>query len=705
MLRAYGENIAAYLQRRYPHATSEQIRAFVSAEATRRLKRPVLKMIEYPSYGNANLAEKDLLNYTDQTIRHNIITPAGTLYVPPSVQESFLKRKLLDNMAFRKVQKKKMLVAQQAGDLVMAQFANNLQSQIKIETNSIPGAFGSEHNPLYDKAGYNAVTALARHSIMCGYAHVERMLEGNFYFPTLEHCINYCMQLVQVCPENLLQIALRYQLHLPAVEEVAHHFTASLRLYQRITPMLQAQLLQFLTSLSMAERTFVFYAFCLKTLLRCNDQFFRPFLSDFFHTDVAMDAAAVPDDIFKLNGDLLAMVSSLNADMIERQTVGDAVKQTPDGVRQLLAIGQHMQAKLDELGPLIATFLCVNCDVADAMAHPTMIRKTVIISDTDSVIFSTQSWVEWFVGKITFDKSAYAINGFVVMLITLSLEHVFARLSASFGAGSGDIYRIAMKNEFYYPLMMRTPVPKQYAGRAAVQEGFVLPKLKEDIKGLSFRSSAFCPETAKAGRSFVNWISDSVLAGKDLYVEECLTKVLEHELTVIKSVESGERTFLTTTPIRNEEDYADPSIAGHFYWKLWDQVFRPNFGEFVIPNKGYVLPLIGGGKILKDERFLTQLRAFDPSLYERLLEFLDASSRKVTRLIVPMTLKQIPEILRFLIDVRGIVYANSTPFIMTMKSLGIGYTDSKSKILLSDIYMKVDAECSSSMELIEFASD
>lgn len=692
VLQAYMQNTMAYLRRLHPEASIDTIRNFINDQVQTSLTRPTLKMINYPSYGNAQIETRDLLEYTD-VIRQNIITPAGVLYVRPSVKESFLKRKLLDNISARKLQKKKMLKAAVEGNLGLEQRANYLQASIKIETNSIPGAFGSAHNCLYDKPGYNAVTAISRHCIMCGYAHTEKMLEGNFYFPTVDHCINYCIQMIRLCPRDAMDVVVEFGLVVPTVKEVLDHFSQSLRLYQHVTLGVKAILTEFFTSLTPGELTFIYYAYCLKNLIMRNDHFFRPFLTEFFHTDLEIDPNVPLTDIFKLNADLLAMVSGLNSDCIQRQSVSEAVKDNNPGIRQLIAIGRHMQSKLDSIGRIISTFLRVDCDTPDAMSHPNMIRKAVIISDTDSVIFSTQHWVEWYLGKINFEKEAYAINGFVVMMLTLTLEQVFARLSTNFGAETGDIYRISMKNEFLYPLMLRTPLPKQYAGRVLVQEGFVLPKPKEDIKGLSYRDSSMCKETVTSGKNFVNWIFDTVMTKGGLTVTECLEKVLDHETRVIKSLEAGERTFVSTIPIRNESDYKKAASSNHYYWRLWDEVFRPKFGEFVIPNKGYEIPLMANGKVLKDERYLARLKDYDSSLYERLLVFMDQNPRAITRLILPMTLKQIPDIIRPIIDIRGIVYDNSTPFIVTMRALGIVWTTPKDQTLLSDIYKKDEFGC------------
>jgi hypothetical protein len=686
LLRAYVDNMTVYLQRLHPSVSIATIQEFVQADVRRSLQRPQLTMVDYPSYGNAQLATTDLLTYTE-TMRNNIVTPAGVLYMPPSVKESFLKKKLTKNMNARKIQKKVMLIAAAAGDLVNEQRANYLQASIKIETNSIPGAFGSMFNCLADVPNYNAVTAVSRHGIMIGYAHVEKLIAGNHYFPTLDHCLNYCVQMIRVCPPDVMTVVETYHLYHPSVTDVCDHFVTSLELYMRVHAEIRAILHRFIASLSAAERIFVYYAYSLKTLLMKNAAFFKPFLKEFFRTDIAYDAALDPKTIFDFNGDLLAMLSSRNADLIHRKPVAEAVTAFPDAVRQLIGIGRHMQDRLDSIGAIIATFLRVDCDTADAMQHKNMIRKAVIISDTDSVIFSTQAWVEWYAGGISFADPAYEINSFIVFLITMTLEQVFARLSTNFGIQGNDIFQIAMKNEFLYPLMLRTPLPKQYAGRVTIQEGFVLPKPKNDIKGLSFRSSTLCPETVKAGTDYVNWIFDAVMANGQIKAADCIDKALQHEKRVITSLEKGEYMFLTTTPIRQSHEYKDLAVSVHYYWRLWDEVFKPNFGEFIIPSKGYDIPVIGNGKAFTDARYLERVRDFDKALCDRLCRFLEQNTRNITRLIVPMSVKRIPSILRPIIDVRSIVYDNATPFIVTLRSLGLAYAGSKDQTLLSDIYL------------------
>ena len=686
LIAAYISNTASYLRRRYPQVTLTEILEFVKKEVNTRLRRPKMELVNYPSYGNAELISVDLLEYTKQ-FQENIVTPVGVLYMRPTKKEAFLKKKISDNLKFRKTQKKIMLEATAVGDDIIAQRSNYLQSMIKIETNSIPGAFGSPFNNLFDIPGYNAITGVSRHSIMCGYAHVERMIAGNFYLPDIDHVINYFIILCRICPKNLMEVMHKYQLHIPTIGEVCAHFTTSMKHYNLMTSELAQQLENAVACLSVAERCFVYYAYCPTNLLMRNEHYFRPFLKNFFSTTPEVRLDADPKDIFKFHGDLTAMVTSLNADIIHRLPVSDAIAQHPEGVKRLIDIAHQMDRLLDSTGDIWTTFMRVDCDTADAMSHPNMIRKAVIISDTDSVLFTTQEWISWYTQQeISFGREAYEINAFIVFLVVMTLEQIFARLSTSFGAEGADIHKIAMKNEFMYPLMLRTPLPKQYAGKVAIQEGFVLPKIKDDIKGLSFRSSKFCRETAKAGENFRNFVFDGVMKNGKIKASDLIDLIRQHEHNIMKSVEAGDRTYLTTEPVKNAGDYKEAEQSIYYNWTFWDQVFAPVFGVFVIPDKGYALPIIDGGRVFRDPAYLDRVEKFDKQMRRRLDDFFIKNKRDITTVVFPMTLKQIPEILRPIIDIRSVVFANSTPFHVTMRSLGIGYTDSNNKSLMTDTY-------------------
>lgn len=693
-LTSYVNNMVMYLRHTNPNDSEESIRKYVETTVRSNIHRPKLKQIAYPSYGDANLDHRDLLDHT-YAIAGRIVTPSGSVYKPPNETLSILKEKVTENIKRRKIIKKVMLDAKARGDEITEQRAHYQQANVKINNNSISGAMGSPFNCLYDVSGYNAITSTARHAIMCGYSHVERLIMGNNFFPDMNHVHNFVISIVGSMPsiEVLANCVNKHKLYIPTIDDVVNYLSHGMQYHMYINTV-KDQLIALITSLTKAERVFVFYALCLKNIIHYNDAYFRDFFARFFDSNVVVTDDIKPTDIFKINGDLLATVTALNAELIldpvqnpDSLSASELVDIMPEAVRKLVAISQHMNRCLDDIGDILELFVRVDMDTPDALAHPAMVRNTVIVSDTDSVIFTTQSWVEWYLGQLDFTKGAYEISAFIVLMITLSLEHVFARLSVGFGMHKDDIGKISMKNEFLYPLMLSTPSAKHYVGKITIQEGKILKKPQLDIKGVGLRGSALSKETNDATEAFANWFLNKVEKDKSITASECIFKVLEHEGRVYKSLMDGECRFLKTLPVKDKGEYTgEPADSNYFYYMLWQDVFAPDFGPFVIPNKGYVVPIIGKGKALQDETYLRGLEQKNKKLFDRLMKFVEANKRKITSIVVPPSVTLVPEVIRPLINTQKIIYTNSTPFYLLLSSLGIGTTDDDMGTTFSDLY-------------------
>lgn len=702
-LRGYLLTATAYLKRRYPLASDEVIEKFVKQQMADSIQKPIVEILNHPNPGKTVRQKLPLLTYTMKGMAQNIITPSGSVYMLPTKRESFIKKSLADKLADRKVYKKKMLNALAVGNTIDAATYNFLQASTKIFINSAPGAMKSEYNCLYDLPGYNAITSTARQSVRYGYAQVERLVEGNLYLPTYEDLVNYCLSLLRAKPDIADRVIDTYGLHLPTLEETSAHFMESLKYYTSGVPM--TKLDSFFSSFTPHERAFVVYAGSLKTLTRFNDKFFRDFFGEFFRTDMKVDDSLDPSDAAKFEDDLTAMITSLNYEDLgyqppdpdkpgeapKRNELRDAIVNNPEGARKIVAIGKHMEANLDRIAPLLTVLFRIDADIANLLSHPNMMRRCVIISDTDSVIFSTQSMVEWYSKRVTFTKPSYEINAFTVYLISRTLEHVFARLSSGFGMIGDDIKKIAMKNEFLYPIMMRTPIAKHYAGITTFQEGKLLAKPKKDIKGLQFRSSTLSAATIKAAEDFlVNDILKKVMAEGVLHADELQAKVAGFELDVYKSLAAGERAYLQTISVKPGDEYADPDRTQFFYYEMWEKVFVPRFDSIVLPNKCFKLPLRREGKCLKEPGFLEKLRDFDEGCHDRLIRFMDEIEKnKLSYLLIPPTMTVVPEIFKDLLDFRSIIYTNTHPFYLGMESLGFGYCfnpTGKPSTLVSDFF-------------------
>lgn len=697
-LRAYIDRMRDYLQLYYPEVSAAQIQQFVEQQVNQNLQSATADVLYHPVPGTTKRQSVSLLQHLQTGIAQNIIVPSGSCYMLPTVKESFLKVTLADKKKQRSVYKKAMLQALTTGDIALAENNNFLQSTTKIFLNSAPGAMGSPHNPLYDLPGYNAITSSARHSVKHGYAHVERLVEGNLYLRDYNDAVNYCLGLTGVIPQDWNNILRNYQLYLPSTEETIAYLESSIKYYTLYPP--SQQLKDFISRLTPEKRAFIFYAGNLRNLFRFNNELFREFFKTFFHIPSDFDITVDPATVFKIEHDLLAMVTSLNYELLGKDPETDnyfevekAVLQNPDGVRKIISIARHMEQQLQTIESLFVAVLRIDTDISNVQNHNNMIRRCVIVSDTDSVIFSMQSMIEWYSGEIIFKRSSYEINAFVVYLISRSLEHVFARQSCGFGMIGSDTQMITMKNEFLYPIFMRAPIKKTYAGISTIQEGKILATPKKDIKGLQFRSSVLSRETNTVAEEFVTWVLTTAMKDVKISIEDLYKKISAFELRVYNSIIAGEKTFLPTVSVKDKSDYVNSDITGYFYYELWQSVFIPEFDSIQLPNKCFKLPLKDDGRILSDPNFIKTWVETYPEIYDRYQKFRMLWPKKqISYLLLPPTLVRVPELLRSVIDIRTVISNNCQPLYLVLETLGIGLAYAKQDYLVTDFYNPTNIE-------------
>ena len=697
VLKAYIDNMVEYLHMKNPHRSREEIFAWVDKTVREKIKRPSYRHIDFPSYGNADDKTVDLLTFTNQKIGTSIITPSGTLYCTPDIKESLLKTWFADKGKERKIEKNIMMAALEKGDMITANNANLAQANIKISVNSAPGAMGSIFNVIYDLPGYNAVTAVARHGAMTGYSHVERLVEGNFYFNTVDKIINYYTRLHMVCPKNVMEIVAKYNLHVPSEQDL-YDLAMDSALWYLTEKEIGPQIQSFIRALPVASRTFCFYAMSLKPLTKYNDDFFRGWCKAFFRTDILVDPTITVKDWDAVDGDMKSMVLALNSELIRLSEVKEvplAMEKYPEGACKMIAIARHMDRCFANIQDLIKTFFVIDADIPDPMSHPKMIRKCVILSDTDSVIFTTKSMVEWYSGEINFNKSSYEINTLTVYMISKTLEHVFARMSAGMGIVGKDIGLISMKNEYMYPLMMVTPLKKTYIGLIQIQEGKILPKPKLDMKGLSFRGSDISDEVNEAFKKFVTQFFGNVQKDLHHYTPvEIIDVVVKQEQMIYKATHVDRQTrFMFPTSVKPKEEYeGDPMQTDYFYWLFWEKVFAHRYGGWDLPNKGLGASVVKNGKLFngktpESQAWLETLKKGDPESHKRLLAFQEEyPTKKLTQLLLPPDMTTIPDLLFPLVNIRKLIFENGRPFYLMLRALGLGLGTSKSMILYSDYY-------------------
>ena len=732
LFQAYLSNMTEYMQMEFPQADRNVLRTFIKTEIETRSRDmmhrldiakannedlsvarsgdqrlwPTLQMVRNVdpqaqkrghSYGNITYYEnEDLLGVVLQN-RDKIVSPFGTFYETVDRKPSFLKGMVDVKGKKRKTEKKAMLQAKKEGNKTKEIFHNNNQATIKINMNSLIGGMGSGFNFLSSIANFNSVTSIARFFIINAYAHAERFLESNFYFRTEEQLINFLITVHRKGPDPLkvIDVCNKVGIRIPEWEEVYTFLTNCLHRY--MFPTDHPTVRKILSSCHIGELAFIFYMSNMKHLVMENSDFFRDFTSKFFGAVVSPTTPNVePSELYKLDGDLVVVLSTVYHDIIPLNEKGnsisiyDTIEQYPVLAKQLVYLGQHMQRTLDEIQEIFELFMNHQVGIGYVAEHKQMFRDTVILSDTDSIVFTTKSWAEWYNGSLKLDQAAFNMNALVVYWLSKANGYILYNVSKAFGALGKDLVTMNMKNEFMMPIEILTTLKKHYIAMLKIQEGVVYSKPRLDIKGVNLRGSNFSHNTLNYVVWFIQGIIDDIYTTGKVSAKKKIAEVLRFERFVLDSLRAGETSFLTVDPVKAKEEYTDADRTIYFNYIFWEHVFAEKYGSIMIPTKCYVLPLTN----IQHPTYLKFLKEKFPEEEQKLQAFVSKNMTKdINRIPINPLVDAIPEELRMVTDYKAVVYANVRPLYLCMGSLGITLGNSKKlNALYSDVYGWVSAE-------------
>ena len=627
--------------------------------------------------------------------RNKIISPFGSTYQTADINPSFLKGMVDMKKVERKQEKKLMLKAKKEGNKAAEVFHNNQQATIKINMNSYIGAMGSGFSNLSSVANYNSVTSISRFFIMYSYAHAERFLESNFYFRTEEQLINFITSCIVLGPsdERIHKVMNKCKVNYPDVEEVVDFLVSSLQRYDNLHPCDNA--VKLIRSCSRERLSFLYYMSNMKHIVERNNTFFREWINKLFNDQVPMFECK-PEDINKLDGDLVIVLSTVYNSLLPANpksgnniSVYDCIDQAPEIAKRLYCLGCHMQSCMDEIQDVFDLFTDHEVAIGYVSEHRNQYRDAVVVSDTDSIIFTTKSWVEWYTNGLKLDNTAFNINALVVYWLSKANANILFHVSKNLGALDKDLLTMAMKNEFMMPIEILTSLKKHYMSILKIQEGVFYKNPRMDIKGVNLRGSNFSASVLNYVTWFITSLIQDIYENGEVDPEKKIVEVLRFEKMVHDSLMRGETTFLSVDPVKNKSEYADPDKSIYFNYLFWEAVFAEKYGHIDIPTKCYVVPLNNA----RDTHFIESLKSVDEKIGTAWEKFVKSTKKDITRIVLNPIVNTIPQEIRFNCNYRSIVYLNTKPLYLVMSTLGINAGNNIKKIVLfSDIYGSVSSE-------------
>lgn len=330
-------------------------------------------------------------------------------------------------------------------------------------------------------------------------------------------------------------------------------------------------------------------------------------------------------------------------------------------------------------------------------------RDTVCTIDTDSNMLCLSPWYDFVFDEIIRDDNkiiestkkdyVYNINGKdmtfdgekmlvykIINTATFLASQVISKHLKKFAINSGipEEYhnRLHMKSEFLFRRMLLTNTKKRYMSKVMLREGTVFEK--NDTKGLDHLKS----ECNDFTRDFINKLcDDEILRSEDISVKNMILGVKELAETVRKSLEAGEKTFLTPKKCKEAAAYKMPfqeqSFRGAYAWNVIYPDMQIEFPDTIdlVQLNIYKLEDIEGLKETYPEIY-NNIKRY---IFESKLE--EVRKKALTVLGIPKNIETIPEWCIPYINYDKIVNDNTNKLKSILESLGVQIieTDSTTK--------------------------
>jgi hypothetical protein len=691
LFNGYVQQVAFYLARMSGRPLDEcatYVKANIKSDGRFPIRDPQVTYLAKETAGNRQVYHGTLGQYLSHIDENdNIVAPTLTVYLPAKKKESLLAEYILGNLLLRKGYKKSMFAEKMKGNAPMEGYFDNLQNTCKIKNNSMSGAHASPFTVLYNKTAHSTLTSTCRSAASYGNAQNEKFLMGNRHYWSYDVTMGAILSITQSANyDAVLKAMLVYNLHYPTAEETMECIQYSTKHYW-VSREYMSRIQVLVERLQPIERAAFVYTSDLYHLAKHNPTVVRSVLEKLSATS----SISISDfsQLDKYNGDTVALACLLVPGMKGR-LLGDVKKDDPELYALVVGNAKKVDDVVNEFAPLIQGLWRPAILPGSIATLPSILRKCVVVSDTDSTIFTTQYWTEWYVGKLDFSPQSYAIGYTATFLTSQCVIHLLAMMSANMGVDPGDLHRLSMKNEYYFPVFTLTSQAKHYFAKISAQEGNVFAKMKTEIKGVALRSSNAPPEVNKRLEKFMNDIMEGLMERGQLSIHEVLGPVYEVESDIIADINAGGHKYLRSAQIKGSESYVDGEKANPFlHYMFWEDVFGDKYGHIEPPPYHAVKVSVDLSTPKRVTKWIEAMK--DREIADRITKWMGEYGKdKITMFLLPQSrlvncgvpLEIVPAI-----EHRKLVYEIVSPFYLVLESLGIYMTNPKHTRLISDTYI------------------
>lgn len=624
---------------------------------------PIVRYFERDDNQDKSIQELPLTEYLKAVIANKeILAPTYTTYLNSEVRPSILVDFTDSNKKRRSIAKKESFQAKAAGLMDLYIIKDNEQTNMKLYNNSMSGAFATVSSVLHNPTGHSTLTSTIRSITSLSNALNEKNIEGNrhYYNPdvTLYNLISLITYLDRPALESVME---KYQLHYPSVADVMTCIRRSTDLYWHDARAVK-ELEEFVIQLDALERAAIVYISDFYHVRYFNDGFIRQFLGEL---SLKVTGTQIEECLTRIH-QVDEMVVNLAHQICFKEMKGNGKRydEIPyHDLETVVATCYNIEATILKYQDFIsAVFLTHNVPSSTAYL-PNMMRRTVVVSDTDSTLFSVDSWVQWHFGNLEFTDASVALAASVMFIATQAMAHGLAIFSANMGVEKKKLFDLAMKPEFVFPVFAQTPVAKHYFCFYNTKEGNVYNEPERENKGANLISS-------NKGKVITSHASDkmwrilmTVYNNDKISLVDELKDVADLERRIQSSLLQGETEFFNQSKIKLPESYSGiPERSPYLHHMLWQDVFEPKYGMIDKPPYSTIKIPTTLNNITAIKHWVTSIE--DRELATRLAEWLAKYQKKqfptmylsdiyVKGFGIPPEIKPVIDTKRIIMDLTG----------------------------------------------------
>lgn len=571
----------------------EECRKFIvdgiKAKQFQGLRDPVVEYFERDDNGDKQVARCSLSRYLNEVKKNKeVLVPTLTSYVNSNEKQSPLVGFIDTKTAARSVVKKEAAKAKADGNKLVSILKENEQENIKRNNNSMSGSFASQGSVLHNPTGHNTLTSIIRTVSSLGNSSNEKIIAGNRHYYNSDVTLNNLISITSSLDKDSLRAVIdKYGLVYPSVDDVVRCVRYSSDLYW-IDDRAFSKIYDFIVRLDEVERAGFMYIGDLYHIRKMNELFIRQLLTKLSQKITTVAVENPIDVIYKADEQLVCFAHQVCYQ--EMRGKGKDYSKLPENDLHTLAatvinIGKTIESYKDLID---AFFLTINVPASTAYI-PNMVRRAVVLSDTDSTMFSVDEYVSWYFGKLIFSDEAFALAASVMFIATQCISHTLAIFSANMNVDREKLFKLAMKPEFSFPVFAQTSVAKHYYTCITVREGNIYQEMEMEIKGVHLKNSAAPKALINKAHAKMKEILTKVMNNEKISIIEELIETANEERLIAESLLRGEIEYFKQSKIKPAEAYSkSPEQSPYLYHIFWQEVFEPKYGSVGMPTYGVI---------------------------------------------------------------------------------------------------------------------